>query len=137
MTDLNAYAYNELNISDLHKEARGFRCHNDFNNGQWTKESIDSHYDNLLVELKESIENEKIWREEAVVKFEAHLTKLMADFGISRSDAIRWDMQAEEIEFYNSQDVEGYLVFKGILGHAKWQSYLDEALIASGLKKAA
>lgn len=112
--DLNNYAYNELYISDLHKDAHGWRCRIDFNNGQWTKESIDKFYDRLQTELVYTMEEEQQQEYASLLAYKAHIAKLMTEHNLTMEDAIRWDIQAEEEEILCEQDAEHYLWKKGL-----------------------
>ena len=114
MADLNTYAYNELYISDLHKEARGWRCRIDFNDGQWTKAKVDSFYDSLIEEVGIAAADEKRQESDALVAFNNHIAKLMDDHGISQEDAIRWDVQAENGEILTERDADYYFWQKGL-----------------------
>lgn len=112
--DLNNYAYNERYISDLHKDARGFRPRIDFNNRQWTKESIDKFCDSLQLELVINMEEEQQQEYASLLAYKAHIAKLMAEHNLTVEDAIRWDIQAEEEEILCEQDAEHYLWKKGL-----------------------
>ena len=120
MTDLNEYAYNAitgLNISDLHKDARGTRPRIDFNDGTWTEASINEFHDSLVEELKYNTEDETRREEAALKAYNDHLAKLMADYDLDLAAAFRWDMQAEEVDSTDKQDITLYL-FNKRLGFA-------------------
>jgi hypothetical protein len=48
----------------------------------------------MQADIESSIEAETANEAANAVAFEAHIGKLMADFGIDRETAIRWDIQA-------------------------------------------
>lgn len=112
--DLNNYAYNELYVSDLHKDARGIRCRIDFNDGTWTKEEIDWWADSLHGELQASMEEERKREAEALEEYLNRINNLIVNHSITKEDAIRWDVQANGSDIECKQDVEYYLWQNGI-----------------------
>jgi hypothetical protein len=97
---------NGLCLSDLHKEAYGFRP-GPAQYARWkaaSKEELLAEEAYLLeagqIAIREEAENEA----GAAVRFEAHIGKLMADHRIDRATAIRWDIAACGLE----EDVKVY-----------------------------
>ena len=99
-------AANVRDLSDMHKDAYGFRPSpeqwerwNTMNNAQLDAEEADLQ-EAIQIAIREEAEAEA----GAVVAFEAHITKLIADFGIDRATAIRWDLEAVGL----TEDVKAY-----------------------------
>jgi hypothetical protein len=110
MMNLNVYA-TELLISDLQKDAWGTRCRTNFEDGNWTKESIDKFYDDLLNALDNKNKEDARMAEDALLEYNARISKMMTEFNISVMDAIRWDMDAMEL---GKNESEHYLWRNGI-----------------------
>ncbi len=110
------YTFDEQTLSDLHKDARGFRPRSESFWNVW-KEASDagkqSIWDGLIDELTTSMEEEKKCEERAVVTFLAEL-KIFIDAGAKdRETALRW--MASDETFYSTQCVEGWVFNLGIL----------------------
>jgi hypothetical protein len=89
-------APNVRDLSDMHKDAYGFRPSpeqwarwNTMNNAQLDAEEAD-----LAKAIGAAIAEEEENEAFATVAFEAHIAKLIADFNIDRATAIRWDIEA-------------------------------------------
>lgn len=105
MTDFNTQAA-ALCLSDMHKDAYGYRPRNNFDDGSWTQERFDRFVAGVGEDLALSIAADKVLDAEALAAYIVRLDAMVADHGISRAEAIRWDMQAEE-----SEDDAGYYFF--------------------------
>lgn len=99
-------APNVRDLSDMHKDAYGFRPSpdqwarwNTMNNAQLNAEEA-SLAEAIGAAIAEEAENEAA----ATVSFETHIGKLMSDFRIDRATAIRWDLEALDI----TDDVKVY-----------------------------
>ena len=99
-------------LSDLHKEARGYRSREDYS--QFTLEELNDFYEELLEEAEESVEQERKLAEESLSIWNARMQKYMIDFNIDLKTAIRWEMQAEEDDGFYSHDIGYYLFNNGI-----------------------
>lgn len=92
--------FDESIVSDLHKDARGFRP----SAGWWAQwKSMDdagkqAEWDALCEEMDGELERERAARAAALVRWTSHIDQLMADNLIDRATAIRWDMQAAEAD---------------------------------------
>lgn len=95
-------------ISDLSKEAYGFRSRKNF--AAMTDEDLKAEYDYLFTIAENNWKEEKEYRILKMAEHESHLNTMMQRYNISRETAIRWDMQAE-----NEEDYEHYLWLKGVL----------------------
>jgi hypothetical protein len=97
---MTTYTYDERTVSDLHKDARGFRPRDTFWN-QWhltTDDGRQAIWDSLQVELDRELEREKVAQARAVESFEARITQLMEVGARSRSMAIDWLLQSLDID---------------------------------------
>ena len=99
-------------LSDLHKEARGYRSREDYS--QFTLEELNDFYEELLEEAEESVEQERKLAEESLSIWNARMQKYMIVFNIDLKTAIRWEMQAEEDYGFYSHDIGYYLFNNGI-----------------------
>ena len=109
------FTFDEQTISDLHKDARGFRPHAAFTQGwhQSDDENKQAIWDGLLREL-DHVQAEEARRErEALADFELEVLRTI-DLGAGdRKTALRWMTQSST--FHTSQCVEGWVFSRGIL----------------------
>lgn len=109
------YTFDSDTVSDLHKDARGWRPREDFW-GMW-KKADDARkqriWDGLLEELKISMEEDKIREQYALDDFEHKLKLTMSTHKIDQETALRWMIQPYRVE--NSQDIEHWVWEYGIL----------------------
>lgn len=116
------YTFDDNIISDLHKDARGYRPSQDFWHG-WntmgddTKQSV---WDMLIEELNESIEMEKEQDEQALIEFRKLLKTVMTACSCGWKNALRILIENEgmSIDTVNSQDFDHFL-WQHDLGYAK------------------
>ncbi len=103
-------------LSDLHKDARGFRPREDYSN--LSKKELNEFYNQLITESDSAIEEEKVQVLKSLVVWEARIKGYMEQFDIDYKCAVRWDMQAEnsDEEDYYSKDIGYYLYNQGISG---------------------
>jgi len=102
-------------ISDLHKDARGFRPTEDWmimfeNQSEEMQQEI---FDGLVEELEEANEEEARLEALALEQFNQLLAKCMSYGAQSREDSLRWMIQ--DTKFYNEQCVEHWVWNQGIL----------------------
>jgi len=102
-------------ISDLHKDARGFRPTEDWmimfeNQSEEMQQEI---FDGLVEELEEANDEEARLEALALEQFNQLLAKCMSYGAQSREDALRWMIQ--DTKFYNEQCVEHWVWNQGIL----------------------
>lgn len=97
-------------LSDLHKDARGFRPSVDYTT--WfaglPKENQAREWDSLSKELKDNEEREAAEQKDSLGKWEDHMLGLMRVHNIEKKDAVKWDMESEEIVIRCGQDVDHY-----------------------------
>jgi|TARA_R110000765_G_scaffold417528_1_gene520144 hypothetical protein len=96
-------------ISDMSKDATGRRLR--YNYTSMSDGELLRLVEYFADEIDSNIQIEAENDANALDEYEAHLTSLMSDFSISKADALRWDMEAED---ETDDDVEHYLWKKGI-----------------------
>ena len=129
--------HGEEDISDLFKEVYGYRPRED------TLRRIDamteSEYKAFVFGLKEdlgkAIEEDDVYEAECVEVFNTRIIGMMADYGISMSDAMTWDFESfgrsvKEIfelggDAYVEHELEHYLWQNGITSYDGIKFYTD------------
>lgn len=109
------YTYSDQLISDLHKDARGFRPHEAFYEG-WTQSDDDNKqaiWDGLCREMGRRQEVEARHEAYLLAKFKEEVQSYIELGAGDRQTALRWMTQDET--FYHSQDVERWVWKQGIL----------------------
>lgn len=110
------YTFSNELVSDLHKDAFGYRPSADFmdmwNNGL-SDEGRQAEWDYMVKVMKESIEEDKIREQYALEDFEHKLKLTMSTHKIDQETALRWMIQPYRVE--NSQDIEHWVWEYGIL----------------------
>jgi hypothetical protein len=109
------YTFDDNIVSDLHKDARGFRPGVAWMQA-WktsTGEEKQGIWDSLCEEVKESIAREQRMAAEAVKDFESDINLNIALGAGDRETALRWMTQTEE--FYNDQCIEHWVWNRDIL----------------------
>ncbi len=106
--------FDESLISDLHKDAYGFRPSESFWStfAAFNPEQKQALWDSLLADLKRSVDEDYEREESAIFEFEDRVDNLMHD-GTNRKAVIEWlmkevDEDAERFEFVNGLPF-GYL----------------------------
>ena len=109
------FTFDEQTVSDLHKDARGFRPHAAFIEGweQSDDENKQAIWDGLVRELERHQAWEARIQDECLAEFEAEIQTCIDMGAGDRQTALRW-MTSEET-FHHSQDVEGWVFGRGIL----------------------
>lgn len=119
------HTYDEDTLSDLHKDARGFRPSWDFWK-EWATSSEDQKqviYDGLVDELHRTIWLERQQEAMDMKAWEAYLS-LVIDFAKTRYDALRWIIRDENI--VSKQDAEHFVWKQGILFTEGGRKLVDE-----------
>ncbi len=112
---MTTYTFDDQTISDLHKDARGFRPFGAFVE-DWTqsdKDTKQSIWDGLIQELCLREQEEAHFEAECLADFKAQITKVIEAGAGNRINALRWMTSTET--FYHVQDVEGWVYRQGIL----------------------
>lgn len=109
-----AYTFDENIISDLHKDARGYRPSQDFWHG-WntmgddTKQSV---WDMLIEELNNSMEMQRLEEENALKEFRVTLRKVMDTMNCTWNRAVEVLAEAEGDDL--SYDFDYFLWKQGL-----------------------
>ena len=129
-------------LSDLHKDARGFRPSASFIEAFEAQDEAKQQrrWDSLCQELKERECEEALMQMNAQRNFETRIEGMVADYGINRGTALRWDMKAfevdidEALQYYGcaAQEIEHYLYRNG-LGFQIFPMYVAEITATLGL----
>ena len=104
------FTYDENTVSDLHKDAYGFRPSSLFWS-QWNAmnaEQKQAEWEYLCSALEDNIEREKMIEERAVREFEARVTETIESGAGDRATAIRWILQSEGLD--DEEDM-GYVCY--------------------------
>jgi hypothetical protein len=115
------YTFDENSISDLHKDAYGFRPSESFWSAfaAFNPDQKQALWDSMIADLKRSMEEDRVMQEEAVVKFEDRVDNLMHD-GTTRKRVIEWLMDADE----SLGDVDYFEYLNGLpYGYLKSKEY--------------
>ena len=86
-----------LTISDLTKEAFGFRIRKDY--GAMTDAELKDEWDYLISVAERRAEEERTEEAAALKVWNTRINNMVNDFGIDVATAVRWDMQAMDCEF--------------------------------------
>jgi hypothetical protein len=115
-------------ISDLHKDARGYRPSQYFWEG-WKELSDEGQkeiFDMLAEELKIREQDEREMEQRAIKTFEARIADVIKLGAGNRQTALRWITSQEK--FYHSQSVEHFVWEQGILFTDYGKKLLNELL---------
>lgn len=112
---MTTYTFDESIVSDLHKDAYGFRPSQSWW-AMWAAFNGDqkqAEWDHLIEVMNESMEMERLQTERALAEFKALVQKTIELGAGDEETALRWMTQDET--FYHSQDVEHWVWNQGIL----------------------
>ena len=110
------HCFDENTLSDLHKDARGFRPRSEDFWNSWntaTDDGKQSIWDGLCDELDHAMMEEKEAEAAALVDFEKEVEAFIGYGAGNRETALRWMTDGES--FYHGQCVEHWVWNKGIL----------------------
>jgi len=91
------YTFDADIVSDLHKDAHGFRPREAFWS-RWDAADIDGKqaiWDCLIEDLDYQVALEKREQQESIAAFEILVSAIMGEYNVSRTDAIRWMRDAD------------------------------------------
>ncbi len=111
-----AYTYDERIVSDLHKDACGFRPNRDWW-ANWNSSSEDQKqriWARLCQDMDAELQRERSEQFRAQAAWEADLQRLIEVGARDRSTAIRWDMEAMEARHGDQLDAGFYCHLRGI-----------------------
>ena len=104
-------------ISDLYKDVYGIRPRG-YNFNEWSDDELEAYTDQLIAQLKENEELERLQEEADVKSFEEQVQKTIEIGAGDRKTALRWLFSGEEYdqgEYVTDWDVDGFLYRKGIV----------------------
>lgn len=108
---MTEYTYSDELISDLHKDANGFRPREAFWNG-WNSASPEEKqtvWDGLLMQMVEREAEMRRMQDKGLRELKANLRRVMNAKGVDWCGALRWLMQSE-----NEPDMEHFLWKQGV-----------------------
>ena len=100
-----AYTFDSNIVSDLHKDARGFRPTEYFWE-EWDQCGDDNRqamWDNLLAELSETMDRERNAEAAALENFRAQIAAMRKLGAETEQQAIKWMFHAEKLDRYDLQ----------------------------------
>lgn len=103
----------ETYIWDAYKDANGIRPRF-MNFSAMSMEELQAEADYLSNQISKQIEEEKKEQDLSKEEFENHILEIVTNHNVDEKTAIRWDMQAENINPTSEQDVEHYYWNKGL-----------------------
>lgn len=131
-------------ISDLYKDARGFRPSTSFMRAfdAQTTEEKQAQWDSLCDDLAQREAEEQSYQRAAQRDFETRIGGMVADYGITRGTAMRWDLDsfdtdiAGALAYHGSaiQEIEHYLYKQG-LAFSLFPMYVAEIAAEFGLSE--
>ena len=95
------YTFDENILSDLHKDARGWRPRSESFWTRWNESNNDGKqviWDGLIDELDEAIAADEAASEEAVASFEAQIASNLELGAPNREAAIRWIIDSLDLD---------------------------------------
>ena len=113
---MTLYSYDENTLSDLHKDARGFRPRSEYFWAQWNEATEDGKqaiWDNLIDELDAVNREDALREEESLKSFKDEIETVISMGAGDRLTALRWMTQMTT--FYSTQCVESWVYSQGIL----------------------
>lgn len=132
-----AYTFDENIVSDLHKDARGFRP-SSFWMAAWnsyddaTKQEI---WDSLLVELEDSMEAEAAAEQKALADFDRLVDNAISLGADGHEGAVRWLLEAEGIDKFDLMYGADYIAFHFGLSYDNPYKAMFEGVIEGMLAK--
>jgi hypothetical protein len=116
------YTYDENVLSDLHKDARGFRPRGEDFWGRWAacdddgKEAI---WNGLLEELDRTMAYEAEEKAKAVADYEKEISEVIALGAGTRKRALLWMLDSEEGVPKTEFEIENWMWNRGLLSDEK------------------
>jgi len=110
------HTFDENTLSDLYKDARGYRPRSESFWASWSEATNDGKqviWDNLVDEMVQRGEEEAAREQACVEEFKAQITKVIEAGAGDRATALRWITCSDT--FHHSQDVEHWVYNQGIL----------------------
>ena len=128
-----AYTFDENIVSDLHKDARGYRPR-DCWWSDWNNSSDDERQvilDELCVEVEQEIERERSMHESAELVFQQKIQNLMLTGAENEITAIRWLLEAEQFDEYDYSYGADYCAYHfGLSYNTSFRGLFEEVCAA-------
>lgn len=115
------YTFDENIVSDLHKDARGFRP-TQYWWDQWslcTDTQKQTMWDGLCVELDEEMDRERVEKARAMLAVTERLEQMYKLGAKSEVQALQWIMKAEEFSDYDLQYGADYFCYHFCLDYTE------------------
>jgi len=116
------YTFDEAVLSDLHKDAYGFRPDQSFwaTFAAFNPDQKQALWDSLIADLNRSIEKDEADQKAAIVEFEDRVDNLMHD-GTTRKAVVQWLMREDD----DTMDAEGFeFIYNLPFGYLKKMEYV-------------
>lgn len=120
-------------ISDLHKDTYGVRPSQSYLQAFYAKSPVEqeAEWQSLCVDLEHREAKSRTQEQRDLEVFEARIQGMVRDFNISEATAIRWDMDAFEVDIDGAiaahcsadQEIEHYLWMQG-LAFKEWARFV-------------
>ena len=113
---LQMFTYSDDIISDLHKDARGFRPSEYFWK-EWTQSPAEAKqkiWDSLCVEMEQSMAQQKADEAAALVEFRKQVAATMQLCNVTWTKAVDYLADAEDCDIEYEQDFDYFLWNQGI-----------------------
>jgi hypothetical protein len=110
---MTTYTFDDQIVSDLHKDARGYRPGPYFWE-EWTQCGDDTRqamWDNLICELNETMDRERQVEARAALALTERLEQMYAIGAKSEVHALKWIMEAEEFDDFDLQYGADYFCY--------------------------
>jgi len=126
-----AYTFDSNIVSDLHKDARGYRP-NEYFWEEWTQCGDDARqmiWDSLCQELEDSMAAERDRESRALEVFRAQIAETRAMGAYSDREAIRWILDAERLDEHDLAYGADYVAWNlGLAYDNPYKAVIQEAI---------
>lgn len=122
-----SYTFNEDIISDLHKDARGFRP-TEYWWQQWdlcSDEQKQTMWDSLVDEVEQGIKQQRRDWDQAMLAMRQRIQNVMSAGAQSEVQALKWIMEAEEFSDYDLQYGADYFCYHFGLNYTEGKKAFD------------
>jgi hypothetical protein len=124
-----AYTFNAQIVSDLHKDARGYRPDAYFWE-EWNQCGDDTRqamWDNLLVELEQETARQKAAEAKALADFRAQIKSMRKLGAETERQAIKWIFHSQKLDRYDLQYGADYVAWNlGLAYNNPYRAVIQE-----------
>lgn len=125
------YTFDDNIVSDLHKDARGYRP-NEYFWEEWTQSPDNVKqiiWDNLVDEMNRAMKQQEAAEASAEIEFHQRIQGAMLIGAADEVTAIRWILEAEEFTEYDLAYGKSYVAWHfGLSYQNQFQDQIDEAI---------